>query len=79
MRAGEARGGDTVLLRLDKSGGWRLRAEGAELGLEDSVYMGIAGEIRRSQQVVLSGDIRDGETVVKWALKREAKPRAKKS
>ena len=79
VRAGEARGGSMVLLRLEKGGGWRLRAEGAELGLEDSVYLGVAGEVRRSQQVVLSGDIQDGETVVKWALKREAKPRAKRS
>ena len=79
VRAGEARGGTMVLLRLEKGGGWRLRAEGAELGLEDSVYLGVAGEVRRSQQVVLSGDVQDGETVVKWALKREAKPRAKRS
>jgi len=78
VRAGEALGGDQVFLRLDKGGGWRLKAEGAAIDLDDSIYMGVAGDLRRSRQIVLSGEILDGVTTVKWALQREAKPRAKR-
>ena len=70
VSASLAQGGDSVLLRPPKGGGWLLQAAGAVVSLEPSIYLGQAEEIRRSQQVVLSGDIRDGETLVKWALKR---------
>jgi len=49
---------------------WRLRATGAEMGLAESVYLG-SGEIRKTQQVVLSGTVAPGETIVRWALRRE--------
>ncbi len=57
--------GEAVLLRLP-SGGWRLRAEGARVSLEESVYLG-GTEPRRSEQVVLSGP-QDGPQHVKWAV-----------
>jgi len=57
--------GEAVLLRLP-SGGWRLRAEGAKISLEESVYLGGA-EPRRSEQVVLAGP-QDGPQHVKWAI-----------
>jgi uncharacterized heparinase superfamily protein len=57
--------GEAVLLRLP-SGGWRLRAEGAKVSLEESVYLGGA-ETRRSEQVVLTGP-QDGPQHVKWAI-----------
>ncbi len=62
--------GGGVLLRLAKAGGWRLRAAGAEVSLEDSVYHG-GGTERRSQQVVLSGRCPPEGLTVKWALRRE--------
>jgi uncharacterized heparinase superfamily protein len=58
--------GEAVLLRLPSGGGWRLRVEGARIGIEESVYLGGA-EPRRSEQVVLSG-FQDGPQVVKWGL-----------
>jgi uncharacterized heparinase superfamily protein len=59
--------GEGVLLRLPANGGgWRLRAEGAKVSLEESVYLGGA-EPRRSEQVVLSG-FADGPQQVKWAV-----------
>ncbi len=59
--------GEGVLLRLPANGGgWRLRAEGAKVTLEESVYLGGA-EPRRSEQVVLSG-FADGPQQVKWAV-----------
>ncbi len=57
--------GEAVLLRLP-SGGWRLRAEGARVSLEESVYLGGA-EPRRGEQVVLTGP-QDGPQHVKWAI-----------
>jgi uncharacterized heparinase superfamily protein len=59
--------GEAVLLRV-ASGGWRLRAEGAALSLEESIYLG-GPEPRRSEQVVLTGRA-DGPQHVKWAITR---------
>ena len=58
--------GEAVLLRLPAGGGWRLRADGARMGLEESIYLG-GPEPRRSEQVVLTG-YADGPQQVKWAI-----------
>ena len=60
--------GEAVLLRLPSGGGWRLRAEGARMTLEESVYLGGA-EPKRGEQVVLTG-YADGPQQVKWAISR---------
>ena len=60
--------GEAVLLRLPSGGGWRLRAEGARMSLEESVYLGGA-EPKRSEQVVLTG-YADGPQQVKWAISK---------
>jgi uncharacterized heparinase superfamily protein len=75
VRASLTQNGDSALLRLPRGDGWRLRARGAELRLEQSVYLGRAGDVRHSRQIVLSGPVRGPETTVKWALKHEAKSR----
>lgn len=56
----------TVLLRLPGGGGWRLKADGARLTLEESIYLG-GPEPRRSEQVVMNGSV-DGPQQVKWAI-----------
>jgi uncharacterized heparinase superfamily protein len=59
--------GEGVLLRLPANGGgWRLRAEGAKLTLEESIFLG-GPEPRRTEQVVLTG-FPDGPQQVKWAI-----------
>ncbi len=59
--------GEGVLLRLPANGGgWRLRAEGGKLSLEESIFLG-GPEPRRTEQVVLSG-FADGVQLVKWAI-----------
>ncbi len=58
--------GEAVLLRLPSGGGWRLRAEGARMTLEDSIYLGQA-EPKRCEQVVLTG-YADGPQQIKWAI-----------
>jgi uncharacterized heparinase superfamily protein len=55
-----------VLLRLASGQGWRLRAEGAPIRVEESVYFGHA-EPRRAEQVVLAGH-QDGPQHVKWSI-----------
>jgi uncharacterized heparinase superfamily protein len=60
--------GEAVLLRLRSGGGWRLRADGARMSLEESVYLG-GQEPRRTEQVVLTG-YADGPQQVKWAISK---------
>ncbi|WP_431303362.1 heparinase II/III family protein [Sediminicoccus sp. BL-A-41-H5] len=55
-----------VLMRLSGGQGWRFRARGARVELEESVYL--AAEPRRSSQIVLT---LDGEAeTVQWAISR---------
>ena len=58
--------GETALLRLPGGMGWRLRAEGARMTLEESIYLG-GNEPRRTDQIVLTG-YQDGAQQVKWAI-----------
>ena len=58
--------GEAVLLRMPNGSGWRLRADGARLALEESVYLG-GPEPRRSEQVTLT-TFTDGPQQVKWAI-----------
>ena len=58
--------GDSVLLRLPSGAGWRFRAEGAVISLEESIYVA-AAEPRRCEQIVLTGMI-DGAQAVKWGF-----------
>ncbi len=55
-----------VLLRLPSGQGWRLRAKGAVIAVEESVYFG-QSEPRRAEHVVLTGK-RDGPQLVKWGI-----------
>ncbi|HUA77350.1 MAG TPA: heparinase II/III-family protein, partial [Acetobacteraceae bacterium] len=60
--------GEAALLRLPSGAGWRLRAEGARMTLDESIYLG-GEEARRAEQVVLSGHA-DGPQQVKWAVSK---------
>ena len=55
-----------VLLRLPSGVGWRLRAKGARVAIEESIFL--AAEPRRSQQVALHAEA--GTTSVQWAIGR---------
>jgi uncharacterized heparinase superfamily protein len=61
-----------VLLRLPSGVGWRLRAKGARVAIEESIYL--AGEPRRSQQVALH--VEAGVPSVQWAIVRVSMPGA---
>ena len=60
--------GASVLMRLRAGGSWILRADGAGMTLEESIYLG-SGEARPAMQVVLTGHA-DGPQHVKWAIHR---------
>ncbi|WP_119301486.1 heparinase II/III family protein [Dongia deserti] len=65
----------SALLKLPQGGGWRLRVQGGDLSLADSIYLGQAGAARRTQQLVVQGAIEDDTTQVKWALQKESAKR----
>jgi uncharacterized heparinase superfamily protein len=65
--------GGGALLRLSSGAVWRLRASGAEMGIGESIYLG-TGELRKTQQIVLSGTTGPSGATVRWAIRRDARP-----
>ncbi len=59
------------MLRLPSGALWHLRVSGAELTLEDSIYLGQGTDPRPTKQIVLRGVTQYGETLVKWGFRRE--------
>lgn len=70
VRASLVQDGASVLLRLPSGMGWRFRAKGGVTGLRESVYLGIEGEVKRCEQIVVSGATQDGGAQLKWAFTR---------
>jgi uncharacterized heparinase superfamily protein len=70
VKATLAQSGQAVLMRLPSGRGWRLRASGAGLGLAESIYLGEEGRQRRTEQIVLVGQVPAEGTSIKWALTR---------
>ena len=62
-----------ALLRLASGAGWRFRATGGSIALEDTIYLGKRAEPRRSQQIILRGETGGEPVSIKWALRRESK------
>ena len=59
----------TADIRLDDGCLWRFAAVGAELSIEESTHLAMAGGPVRTEQMVLRGAT-FGETEVAWSLKR---------
>jgi uncharacterized heparinase superfamily protein len=67
--------GQTALLRLGDGTGWRFRCDSDGVALEDSVYFGSGAQPRRTSALVISGRTDSGgETIVRWAFRREKRP-----
>jgi uncharacterized heparinase superfamily protein len=64
--------GTAARLRLASGSVWLLRASGADIGVEDSIYLG-SGEPRPTRQVVLSATTGTNGAVVRWAIRREGR------
>ena len=69
VKASSVQDGGSVLLRLP-SGGWRFRATGGETSLQESVYLGVAGEAKRCEQIVVSAATQGGHAQIKWGFTR---------
>jgi uncharacterized heparinase superfamily protein len=72
VKASLVQQGSTVLLRLASGAGWRLRASGGVTSVQEGVYLGIRGDVRRTEQVVISAATQNGHGQVKWAFSRLA-------
>jgi uncharacterized heparinase superfamily protein len=70
VKATLAQSGQAVLMRMPSGRGWRLRASGAGVGLAESIYLGEEGRQRRTEQIVLVGQVPAEGASVKWALTR---------
>ena len=57
-----------ALLRLQSGAVWQMRAAGASMSIDESVYAGDGATRRRTSQITLIGPVED-TTTVKWALK----------
>ncbi|MBK8176236.1 MAG: heparinase II/III family protein [Rhodospirillales bacterium] len=71
VRASLSADGVSVELKLPSSAVWRFLAVGGLLSLEESAYLGVADQPRRTQQIVVSGETgRDGARL-KWAFRQD--------
>jgi uncharacterized heparinase superfamily protein len=75
VQASITQSSQAAFLKLSQGGGWRLRVQGGDLSLADSIYLGQSGTLRRAQQLVVQGVIDSDTTQVKWALQKEGAKR----
>lgn len=71
IRASLARDGKSVLILLPNGDGWRFRATGGTLALEDSIYLGRMETARKTEQIVIRGTTApqaEAQAIVKWAF-----------
>ncbi len=71
INAEETGGGHSVMLKMPDRTGWRFRASGGDIALEDSVYLGVPGTMRRTRQITVAGPLNAHGIEVKWSLIRE--------
>ena len=70
VRASLGAGGRVALIKLPTGRGWRFMASNGTMKLEESIYVG-GNSMQRSQQIVISGQHTQNQTVTKWRLARE--------
>jgi uncharacterized heparinase superfamily protein len=68
VRASVVQEGNGVLLRLPAGAGWRFRASGGVITLQESVYLGSGFDVKRTEQIVVSSATQQGAGQVKWAF-----------
>ena len=62
-----AQGGSSALLKLKKGGGWRFSVSGADMQIEDSIYLG-GHQTKRTNQIVLSGKTNSETMTIQWSI-----------
>ena len=73
VQASPIEGGSAVLLKLPSGQGFRFRAAGGTIGIEDSVYAGDPAGVKRSVQIVVSARLEGAGAQIKWRLAREGR------
>jgi uncharacterized heparinase superfamily protein len=68
VRASLVQEGHAILLRLPNGPGWRFRASGGVIALQESVYLGSGNSVKRTQQIAISSATQLGTGQVKWAF-----------
>ena len=58
-----------IILKLPTGEGWRFRAGGGEVSIEESVYLGGEG-VRRTEQLVVTGSVKDAPVEVGWVIEQ---------
>ena len=61
--------GGGILLKLPGGEGWRFRADGGALEVEESVYLG-GSQVRRSEQLVVNGVLKDSTAEIAWVFEQ---------
>jgi uncharacterized heparinase superfamily protein len=61
--------GGGILLKLPGGEGWRFRAGGGLLDVEESVYLG-GHVVRRAEQMVISGVMKDSPVEIAWVFEQ---------
>ncbi|HVV26663.1 MAG TPA: heparinase II/III family protein [Rhizomicrobium sp.] len=61
--------GGGILLKLPGGEGWRFRAGGGALEVEESVYLG-GHLVRRAEQLVVSGVMKDSPAEIAWVFEQ---------
>jgi uncharacterized heparinase superfamily protein len=61
--------GGGVLLKLPGGEGWRFRAGGGQLDVEESVYLG-GDLVRRAEQLVVNGQVKDSPAEIAWVFEQ---------
>ena len=61
--------GGSILLKLPNGEGWRFRAGGGELTMEESIYLG-GDTVRRTEQLVVTGQVRDTPVETAWVFEQ---------
>lgn len=70
LSVSKSMGGNKLLIRTQNGAGWQFISSLAEMSLEESVYCAKAGDLRKNQQIVLSGVVHGQEELtIKWAFR----------
>jgi uncharacterized heparinase superfamily protein len=68
VRVSTSQGGG-ILLKLPNGEGWRFRAGGGNVQIEESIYLGTT-TARRAEQLVVTGQVRDQPVEIAWSFEQ---------
>lgn len=68
VRVSQSQGGG-ILLKLPNGDGWRFRCGGAQVSIEESVYLG-TDMVRKAEQIMLLGTMRSDPVEIGWMFEQ---------